>query len=224
MTNAAPGLGWPEDAEDADNASAVDATDRQLASHPMPPDSEISGALPDRYARRAARIGLGWPLWSRPAAAATAPASLSPVHAGPETSGPVLAERVLPEPVLPGPASPRTELPAPVLPGPASPAPAMPGPGSPGPALPGGGPEPYPAVPDGGADLADASDQGRPGGQLGLGSVSAAPTGDAAGATPDRIRQALAAVSRETVSAAAVGLTRTATAGYESEDAVAIPA
>jgi chromosome partitioning protein len=89
MTYSVPGLGWPEDAtrpagpadDDArDDAETVDAETvdaetqswlRQLASAVDVPESGgaehvpstvgATGRLPDRYARRAARIGLGWP-------------------------------------------------------------------------------------------------------------------------------------------------------------------
>jgi chromosome partitioning protein len=74
MTHSVPGLGWPEDAgiDPDDRASDVDSEAwlRELASQTK--SSEIggygadagavtTGALPDRYARRAARMGLGWP-------------------------------------------------------------------------------------------------------------------------------------------------------------------
>ncbi len=81
MTNSVPGLGWPEDAgapevEGAWSTDSVeDAWVRELAGAPQD-DAEgryahawrgaadevrPSGALPDRYARRADRMGLGWP-------------------------------------------------------------------------------------------------------------------------------------------------------------------
>ena len=94
MTYSVPGLGWPEDATtspgsaddlsrsdaeipidaDARDAEARDAETeawlRQLAGgaevpragfRENAPTTVTTGALPDRYARRAARIGLGWP-------------------------------------------------------------------------------------------------------------------------------------------------------------------
>jgi chromosome partitioning protein len=94
MTYSVPGLGWPEDAttspgsaddlsrSDAEIPIDADARDaetrdaeteawlRQLAGgaevpragfRENAPTTVTTGALPDRYARRAARIGLGWP-------------------------------------------------------------------------------------------------------------------------------------------------------------------
>jgi chromosome partitioning protein len=94
MTYSVPGLGWPEDAttspgsaddlsrSDAEILIDADARDvetrdaeteawlRQLAGgaevpragfRENAPTTVTTGALPDRYARRAARIGLGWP-------------------------------------------------------------------------------------------------------------------------------------------------------------------
>ena len=67
MTNAAPGLGWPaaprakSDAETAPLrgvGGAADAGSRAAAEVA----SSRPGHIPDRYARRAVRIGLGWPL------------------------------------------------------------------------------------------------------------------------------------------------------------------
>jgi chromosome partitioning protein len=85
MTNSAPGLGWPEDAvPTADPASvrtAADAdADAWLAEVARSrEDAGISGygivgrvgALPDRYARRASRMGVGWPSESAPGRPAT---------------------------------------------------------------------------------------------------------------------------------------------------------
>jgi chromosome partitioning protein len=89
MTNSVPGLGWPEDAaspatgtesaarrtSSADPAEDDEAWLRELAGSsadhriwgnaPLQGDKAdpglVSGGLPDRYARRADRIGLGWP-------------------------------------------------------------------------------------------------------------------------------------------------------------------
>ncbi len=94
MTYSVPGLGWPEDAttspgsaddlsrSDAEIPIDADARDteardaeaeawlRQLSGgaevpragfRENAPTTVTTGALPDRYARRAARIGLGWP-------------------------------------------------------------------------------------------------------------------------------------------------------------------
>ena len=78
MTYSVPGLGWPEDvtttpgpADDLVRADAdTDAWLRHLAGgaevpgtgpRERRPPSVVTGSLPDRYARRAARIGLGWP-------------------------------------------------------------------------------------------------------------------------------------------------------------------
>jgi chromosome partitioning protein len=78
MTNSVPGLGWPEDpgsaaphgdliAGDRDteawlrdvrtSAEGSDAGDAEPAAV-----SALAGSLPERYARRAARMGLGWPI------------------------------------------------------------------------------------------------------------------------------------------------------------------
>ncbi len=103
MTNSVPGLGWPEDAvvpaAEAESGSSADPDEdawiRALAGTTQ--DQGIaryvgggrsagghdrsSGGLPDRYARRADRIGLGWPTSARDAGnaagdqAASAPAS-----------------------------------------------------------------------------------------------------------------------------------------------------
>jgi chromosome partitioning protein len=76
MTHSVPGLGWPEDAgmspDPDDRASYVDSEAwlRELANQTRSPGitgygadagAVTTGALPDRYARRAARMGLGWP-------------------------------------------------------------------------------------------------------------------------------------------------------------------
>ena len=77
MTNSVPGLGWPEDtpassAEADDRASDDDAEAwlESLSGDVERPDISgdirvvsfaAAGALPGRYARRAARLGLGWP-------------------------------------------------------------------------------------------------------------------------------------------------------------------
>ena len=78
MTYSVPGLGWPEDVtkpgEPADDLVSADAeTDawlRHLAGgadvpgtgpREHAPPTVVTGSLPHRYARRAARIGLGWP-------------------------------------------------------------------------------------------------------------------------------------------------------------------
>ena len=68
MTNSAPGLGWPEEASAWPDTAASEnrhdyggpATDSYLSGKPADPLLP-QGALPDRYARRAARIGVGWP-------------------------------------------------------------------------------------------------------------------------------------------------------------------
>ena len=99
MTYSVPGLGWPEDVTtppwpDDDLASADAETDawlRKLAHgvdvpgtgpREHRPPTVVTGALPDRYARRAARIGLGWP------GGETADAGPTGGHlGGPEVSG-----------------------------------------------------------------------------------------------------------------------------------------
>lgn len=79
MTHSVPGLGWPEDAaapDPADVRTPADAeTDAWLAMLARQEDGrktaygavEPTGVLPDRYARRADRLGLGWPGRSVPA-------------------------------------------------------------------------------------------------------------------------------------------------------------
>ena len=88
MTNSAPGLGWPEDAAapsgpdqpaDGTGTSGLAGSDEAWPDVPgMSRDARsggfapvtaarASGGLPGRYARRAARLGLGWPAGSAPA-------------------------------------------------------------------------------------------------------------------------------------------------------------
>ena len=141
MTNSVPGLGWPEDevptADPAGVRTTVDAdADAWLAQVARSrQDSGMSdygmvgrtGALPDRYARRASRMGLGWP--GRAA------------KEGPRTGRA---------------AAPRSQ----------------------------------------GAQPAEGEQQPQHGGEVGLGSSSAAEA--AAEPVPERVRRALASVSRET--------------------------
>jgi chromosome partitioning protein len=75
MTNSAPGLGWPEDeVHTADPASARTAADADadawLAEVAQGREAtgtgdygigSQTGTIPDRYARRASRMGVGWP-------------------------------------------------------------------------------------------------------------------------------------------------------------------
>jgi len=75
MTNSVPGLGWPEDAvppegrpgtgpdidEDADTWLAEVARSREDTGTAGYRSIQGTRPLPDRYARRAARMGLGWP-------------------------------------------------------------------------------------------------------------------------------------------------------------------
>jgi chromosome partitioning protein len=79
MTSSAPGLGWPgEDPAAGPGPEATDAADRRdvEAGVPLPsggyeavsrpPTAEVDAApsgrgIPGRYARRAARMGIGWP-------------------------------------------------------------------------------------------------------------------------------------------------------------------
>jgi chromosome partitioning protein len=156
MTYSVPGLGWPEDVTrpawpDDDLASADAETDawlRQLAHgvdvpgtgrREHRPPTVVTGGLPERYARRAARIGLGWP------GGETADAGPTGGHlGGPEVSG----------------AQARGPL------------------GS-----------------DGVGDSASKDNPDRADDEGGLGSSSAEQGGEP---TPARVRQALAAVSRET--------------------------
>jgi chromosome partitioning protein len=82
MTNSVPGLGWPEDAAaslaaagdrasgDADSAAwlqelAGNVENPEMAGYAAGAVGPATGALPDRYARRAARMGLGWPAGSQ---------------------------------------------------------------------------------------------------------------------------------------------------------------
>jgi hypothetical protein len=67
MTGSVPGLGWPGDAraqpqehETGDSASWRDEPTLQPFAGKVDFESAGSG-LPDRYARRAARVGVGWP-------------------------------------------------------------------------------------------------------------------------------------------------------------------
>ncbi len=118
MTNSVPGLGWPEDAvtqaAGAENVGGTsigdpgeDAWLRELAGDahddgtgryapdpggPVAP-GRAGGNLPDRYARRADRLGLGWPAGSRSSgAAATAAAETEPAASAAGVSGPPEAE------------------------------------------------------------------------------------------------------------------------------------
>jgi chromosome partitioning protein len=75
MTNSVPGLGWPEDAaaefaladDQVSGDPAADAWLADLARNMENPGTsrfvggQATGGLPDRYARRADRMGLGWP-------------------------------------------------------------------------------------------------------------------------------------------------------------------
>jgi chromosome partitioning protein len=66
MTNSGPGLGWPEDAApQAGSPDPVAWAYQAVSTHTpdKPVDSSLPTrtALPDRYARRAARVGIGWP-------------------------------------------------------------------------------------------------------------------------------------------------------------------
>jgi chromosome partitioning protein len=73
MTNSVPGLGWPEDeVHTADPASAWTDADADAWLAEVAQSRETTGisdygavgqagALPDRYARRASRMGIGWP-------------------------------------------------------------------------------------------------------------------------------------------------------------------
>ena len=94
MTNSVPGLGWPEDAvvpaPQADSGSSADPDEdawiRALAGTAQDQGTardvggrrssggqdRSTGGLPDRYARRADRIGLGWPTSARDAGNADA--------------------------------------------------------------------------------------------------------------------------------------------------------
>src|SRR5215469_590298 len=175
MTNSVPGLGWPEDAVPTADPAAVrtptDAdADEWLAEVAGGPGIggygplDRMGPLPGRYARRASRLGLGWPGGPREVADDARAAAASPESGSVEQAA-------------------------------------------------------------GDADVADAGrsghqDQrgqgeqlGRPGAEVGLGSNSAM---EAAEPVPERVRQALASVSRDTH-----GL-----AGQrgESEDQVTFPA
>jgi chromosome partitioning protein len=111
MTSSVPGLGWPEEAaaesgladHDASEDPVADAWLAELARSVANPatsryvEDQATGGLPDRYARRADRMGLGWPTVStaeratgsqspRPGSAAstsTDPAAHSDHPAGP---------------------------------------------------------------------------------------------------------------------------------------------
>jgi chromosome partitioning protein len=77
MTHPVPGLGWPEDDDataglDDEQARAADAEDwlddisrrveqSDITRYEHARSRAVGGGLPDRYARRAAKIGLGWP-------------------------------------------------------------------------------------------------------------------------------------------------------------------
>jgi chromosome partitioning protein len=97
MTNSAPGLGWPEDAAAPSGPDQPgDETETSGWADSDAPWPDVSGApedggsggyvpvtadlttggLPDRYARRAARIGLGWPAGSARAESGNPPAPL----------------------------------------------------------------------------------------------------------------------------------------------------
>ncbi len=110
MTYSVPGLGWPEDvtkpgepADDLVSAGAeTDAWLRHLAGgadvpgtgpREHAPPTVVTGSLPHRYARRAARIGLGWPSGETADAGPTGGGPGEPEHSsargprGPEGAG-----------------------------------------------------------------------------------------------------------------------------------------
>ncbi len=89
MTNSAPGLGWPEgpatgaDDDPAELAGRAAAAER----HRMAATERAAvapGRIPDRYARRAVRIGIGWPL-GRSGAGDGSPGLNSTLAATPDT-------------------------------------------------------------------------------------------------------------------------------------------
>jgi chromosome partitioning protein len=155
MTNSVPGLGWPEDAVPTADPGSVrtaveaDADDWLAEVTRSRGDSGIRGydgisrigQLPDRYARRAKRMGLGWPA-SAPENADAGPAPAPPPHSTQSANAGAIRE--VPQ------ASGRP------------------------------GEREQPSGPDGG---------------VGLGSSSAM---EATEPVPNRVRQALASVSRET--------------------------
>ena len=104
MTNSVPGLGWPEDAAEPgaegeirwSAESVEDAWVRELAGatrddaeggyvrarHSAVGEVPTGGSLPDRYSRRADRIGLGWPRSPRGAGFATTDRTVTTTSSG----------------------------------------------------------------------------------------------------------------------------------------------
>jgi chromosome partitioning protein len=202
MTNSAPGLGWPSEADAAGAgqdpdlpasaaAAARDVVAMAIDAHLLPAPS----VLPDRYARRASRIGLGWP---------GGPAQQAPGESPPASDPP-------PEPDMPLSGLPATEV--------------TPSAGSaPGPVdAPRGGAFPAGPALVAAAEAAEARESGRPQEPVGLGSWSAPTSGERAEPAPARVRQALAAVSRETPATGSAVLAGEEAADQESEDLVVIP-
>ncbi len=80
MTNSAPGLGWPDGPRaDADAGSGERPGGLGVSAVGRPGTAEYAAmshsSIPDRYARRAVRLGLGWPLGGGPE-----PGSATSVH------------------------------------------------------------------------------------------------------------------------------------------------
>ena len=86
MTNSAPGLGWPDGpGTDADvqNDELPGRFGFSDGGHPAAAENAAMshGSIPDRYARRAVRIGLGWPLGGQGPGRATSVHPLGSVSA-----------------------------------------------------------------------------------------------------------------------------------------------
>ena len=94
MTDSAPGLGWPLGADDDSSVpAAADAEQGAWADRDLSRDSALlSSSLPDRYARRADRMGLGWPRRAGAARPPDRPAEADQTGSAPYADGAHAAE------------------------------------------------------------------------------------------------------------------------------------